>query len=188
MALPPPSFPASVAPVRLLLESRFYFKHMLSLAIPHLGNPDWHYRRAALMFIGNSAEGCVMQYRQKFNEILPLVLALAGVRSPRRANGDSAVVSTLFVCVMSLNDLVCFQDANSTVREGVAMCLAQFCDHLPKTTLEYHGTILPVVFHFLEDADTFVKEKRYSGAAHSSANGNGSFWCQCALTIRLCKI
>ena len=42
------------------------------------------------------------------------------------------------------------------------MCLAQFCDHLPKTTLAFHGTILPVVFHLLEDADVYVQEKRWT--------------------------
>ena len=46
------------------------------------------------------------------------------------------------------------------VREGVALCLAQFSDHLPQSSLVYHATILPVVFRFLEDVDPFVKEKR----------------------------
>lgn len=46
------------------------------------------------------------------------------------------------------------------VREGVALCLAQFSDHLPQSSLVYHATILPVVFRFLEDVDQFVKEKR----------------------------
>ena len=54
---------------------------MLSLAIPTLNHPDWHHRRAALMLIGNSTEGCVLPYRERFAEILPLVLALAEVLS-----------------------------------------------------------------------------------------------------------
>jgi hypothetical protein len=47
------------------------------------------------------------------------------------------------------------------VREGVALCLAQFSDHIPQSSLAYHATILPVVFRFLDDADIYVKEKRW---------------------------
>ncbi len=128
---------------------------MLSLAIPHLTNPDWHYRRAALMFIGNSTEGCVLPYREKFAEILPLVLALAMVRPIL-----SAFVACLNACDHVRLSALRYQDPHPTVREGVALCLAQFCDHMPQSSLQHHASILPVVFHFLDDPDTYVKEKR----------------------------
>jgi hypothetical protein len=53
------------------------------------------------------------------------------------------------------------QDAAAPVREAVGLCLAQFCDHLPRTTVQLHAMILPVIFRMLEDPDTYVVEKRW---------------------------
>ena len=62
-----------------VVRARYYMKEMLSVAIPNLSHPDWHYRRAAIMFIGNSSEGCHLQFRERLHELLPIILALANV-------------------------------------------------------------------------------------------------------------
>jgi hypothetical protein len=69
---------------------------MLSVALPNLSNPDWHLRRTALMFLGNSTEGCSVQVRENMTELLPVVLALAQVRGCFSA---AARCCSCFLCV-----------------------------------------------------------------------------------------